>query len=197
MAVRKIRIWPDPALSEVAKPVEQFGDELKVLVRDMFDTMYKANGVGLAATQLAVPLRVIVIDVDPRGDAKNDPDVAEEIAGWGFTGPRAFINPEILEGEGQLSWNEGCLSLPGVTDTVQRKARVKVSAFDEQGQPFTVSASGLFAVVLQHETDHLNGRVFVDYLSKLKRDVIRRKMERIKPEADGDGVRAAEMLASS
>lgn len=192
MAVRKIRIWPDPALSAVAEAVSSVDDEVRALVDDMFETMYKANGVGLAATQIAVMRRVLVIDLDPRGEAKKDPEVAKELEEWGFVQATAFINPEIVEAEGSMSWEEGCLSLPGVTDSVKRKEHVVVRALDRNGAPFTVQAHGLFAVALQHEIDHLNGRVFVDYLSKLKRDVIKRKMLRMKTEHTDDGVVAAQ-----
>lgn len=191
MAVRKIRIWPDPALTEVAKPVEQFDDSLRELVDDMFETMYQANGVGLAATQIAEPRRVLVIDLSPSTAPAEETGTAEELARWGFTGPTAFINPEIVESEGHIIWEEGCLSVPGITDKVKRKERVKVRARDVHGEPFEVDAKGLFAVALQHEGDHLNGRTFVEYLSKLKRDVIRRKMMRLKDETDNDGVAAA------
>ncbi len=191
MAVRKVRIWPDPALNEVALPVETVDDEVRALVNDLFETMYKANGVGLAATQVAVPRRVLVIDLDPHGDAKNDAEMAADLADCGFSGPEAFINPEIVESEGEVSWDEGCLSLPGITEPIQRWERIQVRALDPDGNELITNVTGLFAVALQHEMDHLDGKVFVDYLSKLKRDVIKRKMERLKAEETDDGVIAA------
>lgn len=191
MAVMKIRIWPDPALAEVAEPVDSFGDETQALVDDMYETMYKAHGVGLAATQVAVGKRVIVIDLDPSGDGKENPDYAEELREWGFQGPVVLINPEIVEGDGGISWDEGCLSLPGVTETIKRKAEVTVRALDRHGNEFTHHARGLYAVALQHEIDHLDGKLFVDYLSRLKRDVIKRKMLKLKDIYDNDGVAAA------
>ncbi len=194
MAVRKIRIWPDPALKEVAKKVQTFNAELKSLVTDMFETMYKANGVGLAATQVAVPLRVITIDLDPNGQAKDEPDLKADLDSMGYKGPIAIINPELVAAEGELIWSEGCLSVPGINDEVERHETVTIKAFDPDGKVFTLTAHNLFAVAIQHEMDHLEGRVFVEYLSKLKRDVIRRKMERLKVESTDDGVEAAQIV---
>ena len=194
MAIRKIRIWPDPALSEVAKPVETFDKELTTLVTDMFETMYKANGVGLAATQIAVPLRVLIIDLDPQEDARTEPEIAAELELFGFKGPQEFINPEIIKAEGEITWEEGCLSVPGYTENVQRKASVTVRAFNRHGEEFTIDCTGLYSVALQHEIDHLDGRVFVEYLSKLKKDVVKRKMSRLKLNGTTDGVEAALQL---
>lgn len=194
MSVRKIVVWPDPALAEVAKPVTVFDAALKTLVDDMFETMYKARGIGLAATQIAVAQRVIVIDLDPRGEAKTDPDVQAELDSWGFSGPLAVINPEIVSAEGDITWNEGCLSVPGITDNVKRREHVVIRAFDRNGEQFELDAHGLFAVCLQHEIDHLNGKMFIDYLSRLKRDVIKRKMVKLKEEQTDDGVEAAQNL---
>ncbi|MEO1171729.1 MAG: peptide deformylase [Myxococcota bacterium] len=189
MTVMKIRIWPDDALAEVATPVDSFGDETQKLVDDMFETMYKAHGVGLAATQVAVAKRIVVIDLDPSGDAS--PEYQAELDEWGFQGPVTLINPEIIERDGAISWSEGCLSLPGVTETIKRKGTVTVRALDREGNPFEHQAAGLYAVALQHEIDHLDGKLFVDYLSRLKRDVIRRKMLKMKDLYDNDGVAAA------
>ncbi|MEL6545196.1 MAG: peptide deformylase [Myxococcota bacterium] len=189
MAIMQIRIWPDDALAEVAKPIEDFGTETQTLVDDMFETMYKANGVGLAATQVAVDKRLVVIDLNPSGDP--DPDYQRELDEWGYQGPVVLINPEIVDGEGAISWNEGCLSLPGITETIKRKGEVTVRALDRDGQPFEHTARGLYAVALQHEIDHLDGKLFVDYLSRLKRDVIKRKMLKLKDLYDNDGVAAA------
>lgn len=193
MAVRQIRIWPDPALKEIAKPVTRVDERIRTLVADLFDTMYEAHGVGLAATQIAEPFRVLVIDLDPKKSVKEDPSYAEQLKKWGFAGPRAFINPEIIESSGSIVWDEGCLSVPGITDEVERKETVVVRFLDLDGQSVTLEAHGLFAVALQHEMDHLDGKVFVEYLSKLKRDVIKRKMTRLKEETE-DGVQAAAAL---
>ena len=186
MSVRTIRIWPDPALKEKARLVTEVDGKIKTLVDDMFETMYKAKGIGLAATQIAVPQRVIVIDLDPKGLGKTDSEVKQELDEWGFKGPTALINPEIVKGEGEIVWEEGCLSVPGVNEEVLRKEHVIVRGVGVDGNPLEVEGHGLFAVALQHETDHLKGRVFVEYLSKLKRDVIRRKMERLREEAEAD-----------
>ncbi len=180
MAQRPIRIWPDPALSQKAKPVEAVTQATRALVADLFDTMYAENGIGLAANQIAVPLRVLVIDLDPNKYADDDKEVRAELDSWGYTAPRAFINPEILSAEGDIVWEEGCLSVPGITDDVKRKAHVKVRALDIEGNSFTLDMHGLYAVAIQHEMDHLDGKVFVEYLSRLKRDGIKRKMLRLK-----------------
>ena len=191
MAVRKINIWPDPVLATKARAVETVDGEIQQLVVDMFETMHKANGIGLAANQVGVPVRVLVCDLDPRGNAKDDPEVQAELDAWGYKGAMAFINPEIIEADGTIEWEEGCLSVPSITDLVKRKERVVVRALDASGQSFTLEAHGLYAVCLQHEIDHLNGKVFVEYLSRLKREVIKRKMERLKTEHTDDGVVAA------
>jgi peptide deformylase len=180
MAVRPIRIWPDPALSEKAKPVGEVTDEIRTLVTDLFDTMYDSQGIGLAATQVAAAFRVVVIDLDPKNTSQRDAEVREELQSWGYAGPMALINPEIIKSQGEIIWDEGCLSVPGVTDSVKRKEHITVRALDRRGQTFEFECSGLFAVCVQHEMDHLDGKVFVEYLSKLKRDVIKRKMLRLK-----------------
>ena len=160
MAVLQILRYPDPRLHQVARPVEIFDDRLRALVRDLAETMYAAPGVGLAATQDDVHERVIVIDVS---DAKDQ--------------LRVFVNPEIVEAsEDRKTYEEGCLSVPGIYDEVERPDRVRVRAFDEHGKAFELEADGLLAVCLQHEMDHLNGRVFVQYLSRLKQTRIRSKM---------------------
>ena len=148
MAVRKIRIWPDPALSEVAKPVETVDDEIRTLIDDMFETMYEANGVGLAATQIAVPHRVLVIDLDPSKDAAEHPEVQAELDAFLFKGAQEFINPEIVAREGSIVWDEGCLSVPGYTDKVKRAEKIEIEALDRNGQKFRLEAVGLYAVAL-------------------------------------------------
>lgn len=167
MAVLTILRYPDPRLHQRAKPVEIFDDSLRTLVRDMAETMYAAPGVGLAATQVDVHQRVIVIDVS---------DARDQL--------RVFVNPEILDSSGERKvYEEGCLSVPGIYEEVERPDRVRVRAFDEHGEPFEVQADGLLAVCLQHEIDHLNGRVFVQYLSRLKQHRIRNKLLKSEREA--------------
>jgi len=152
MALLNILEYPDPRLKKVASPVSAFTPEIEKLVRDMAETMYAALGVGLAATQVDVHKRIIVIDIS---DTKDD--------------LRVFINPELTAAEGEAECEEGCLSVPGYYDKVTRAERITVRAFDERGQPFTLDAEGLLAVCIQHEMDHLEGKVFVEKLSPLKR----------------------------
>jgi peptide deformylase len=152
MALLNILEYPDPRLKKVASPVTAFTPEIEKLVRDMAETMYAAPGVGLAATQVDVHKRIIVIDIS---DTKDD--------------LRVFINPELTAAEGEAECEEGCLSVPGYYDKVTRAERITVRAFDERGQPFTLDAEGLLAVCIQHEMDHLEGKVFVEKLSPLKR----------------------------
>jgi len=152
MALLHILEYPDPRLKKVAAPVTAFTPEIERLVRDMAETMYAAPGVGLAATQVDVHKRVIVIDIS---------DTKDEL--------RVFINPELLAADGEAECEEGCLSVPGYYDKVTRAARVVVRAQNERGEPFTLEAEGLLAVCIQHEMDHLEGKVFVERLSPLKR----------------------------
>jgi len=154
--------YPDPRLHKVAKPVAIFDERLKKLAADMAETMYDAPGVGLAATQVDVHEQVIVIDVSETHDEL-----------------RVFINPEIVwASEEKLVYEEGCLSVPGIYDGVERPARVKVRALDLEGKPFELEADGLLAVCIQHEMDHLKGKVFVEYLSPLKRNRIKSKLQK-------------------
>jgi peptide deformylase len=163
MAILDILRYPDPRLHTVAKPVSVVDERIRQLVRDMAETMYQAPGIGLAATQVDVHERVIVIDVSDAHDHL-----------------QVFINPEIVCASAERKpYEEGCLSVPGVYDEVERPERVTVRALDEQGQPFTVEAEGLLAVCLQHEMDHLDGKVFVQYLSRLKQGRIRSKMHKL------------------
>lgn len=163
MALLDILRYPDPRLHKIATPVTEFGTErLRTLVADMADTMYDAPGVGLAASQVDVHEQVVTIDVT---EAQNDLMV--------------FINPEITwSSEERAVYDEGCLSVPGVYDGVERPSRVKVRAFDLDGKEFTVDADGLLAVCIQHEMDHLKGKVFVEYLSPLKRNRIKAKLQK-------------------
>jgi peptide deformylase len=144
--------YPDPRLKKVASPVTVFGPEIERLVRDMAETMYEAPGIGLAATQVDVHKRVIVIDISETRDQL-----------------RVFVNPELLEAEGEAECEEGCLSVPGYYDKVTRAASIRVRAQNERGETFELATDGLLAVCIQHEMDHLSGKVFVDYLSPLKR----------------------------
>jgi peptide deformylase len=161
MAVLEILHFPDPRLRTKAQPVAQVDDALRRLVDDMFETMYAAPGVGLAATQVNVPRRLLVLDVSEDRSA-----------------PRCFINPEIVWRDGEEEMEEGCLSVPGIYERVRRAERIRVRALDRDGQPFELEADGLLAVCIQHEIDHLDGKLFVDYLSSLKRQRIRKKLEK-------------------
>ncbi len=167
MALLPILVYPDPKLHTVARPVEAVDDKIRTLVNDMFDTMYEANGVGLAATQVDVHQRVVVMDVSETRDQRV-----------------VLINPEIewLSDERQVR-DEGCLSVPGMYDGVERATQVRVRALDENGNSRVIEADGLMAVCIQHEIDHLNGKVFVEYLSPLKRNRIKTKLLKAKREA--------------
>ncbi len=162
MAVLEILEFPDPRLRTEAGPVAEVTDATRVLIDDMFETMYSAPGIGLAATQVNVHQRVIVIDVSE--------DHSE---------PLVFINPTIRVLDPELGeYDEGCLSVPGFYETVNRPRQVEVTALDRDGKQFTRVVDGLLAICLQHEIDHLNGKLFVDYLSPLKRQRIRKKLEK-------------------
>lgn len=159
MALLTILNYPDPRLHTVAKPVTAFNAELKRLIVDMRDTMYMAPGIGLAATQVDRHIQLIVIDT-----SKEQNDLL------------VLINPKITAKDGVQEYEEGCLSVPGVYETVQRAQKITVEALDQEGKPFTLEAEGLLSVCIQHEMDHLLGKVFVEYLSPLKRNRIKTKM---------------------
>jgi peptide deformylase len=161
MAVRDILHYPDPRLYRKAEPVADVGESVRALVRDMADTMYAAPGVGLAATQVNVHKRVVVIDASETRDQL-----------------LVLINPEIVSREGVQFCEEGCLSVPGVYEAVERAERVTVHALGLDGKSFTVTADKLLAVCIQHELDHLDGKVFVDYLSRLKQQRIKAKLQK-------------------
>jgi peptide deformylase len=161
MALRNILHYPDPRLRQVAKPVAEVDAGVRQLVDDMAETMYAAPGIGLAAIQVNVALRVVVIDVSETRDQL-----------------QVFINPMILERDGAQVFEEGCLSVPGIFDEVERARRVRVRALGRDGEPFEIEAEGLLATCIQHEIDHLDGKVFVDYLSRLKQQRIRKKLEK-------------------
>jgi peptide deformylase len=161
MAILEILHFPDPRLRTRAHPVQAVDDSVRRLVDDMFETMYAAPGIGLAAMQVNDPRRVVVIDVSE--------DRSQ---------PRCFINPEVIARDGEEEMEEGCLSVPGVYEAVRRAERIRVRALDRDGNPFELDADGLLAVCIQHEIDHLDGKLFVDYLSTLKRQRIRKKLEK-------------------
>ena len=166
MAIREILVVPNPVLKEVSQPVAKVDDELRALMDDMLETMYDAPGIGLAAIQIGVPKRVIVMDIA-------GPD--EEKA------PRYFVNPEIVwSSEDTAPYEEGCLSIPDIYDEVERPARVKLKYLNYQGEEVVEDADGLFAVCIQHEMDHLQGVLFIDHLSRLKRD---RAVAKVKKQA--------------
>lgn len=158
MAIRDILTVPDPLLKQVSKPVQTVDDDLRALMDDMLETMYDAPGIGLAAIQIGVPKRVIVMDISPR-------------EGEGEREPRYFVNPEILwRSEETQPYEEGCLSVPEIYDEVERPARVKLRYLNYQGEKIEEDAEGVFAVCIQHEMDHLDGVLFIDHLSRLKRE---------------------------
>ncbi len=161
MAILKILQYPDPRLHTIAQPVTQVNEAVRQLVRDMAETMYAAQGVGLAATQVDVHQRVVVIDLSEEHNQL-----------------RVFINPELVSSDGEEESEEGCLSVPGIYEKVERAEKVTVQALDEKGKSFTLDADGLLAVCIQHEMDHLVGKVFVQYLSQLKQTRIRTKLKK-------------------
>jgi peptide deformylase len=163
--VREIVIWPDPILKQVAKPVDRVDDTIRRLLDDMGETMYAADGVGLAAPQVAELKRLIVIDTSPRQEGQK---------------LIHLVNPEIVRLEGKTIYTEGCLSIPGEAEDVERAEKAWVRALDYHGKPFEIEADGLLAIALQHETDHLNGTLFVDHLSSLKRELIKKRMKKLK-----------------
>ena len=160
--------YPDPRLRIRAQPIAVVDGALRQLVDDMLESMYAAKGIGLAATQVDVHKRVVVIDVS---DERNNPLV--------------LINPEILAAEGRGPGEEGCLSVPGIYDKLQRATQVRVRALGRDGEPFELTADGMLAVCIQHELDHLEGKLFVDYLSELKRQMIRRRLEKERKQRSG------------
>ena len=159
MSLLDILIYPDSQLRKIAAPVANVDGKTAELVDNMLDTMYEAPGIGLAATQVNVHERIVVIDVSDEGDS-----------------PLTLINPEILASDGKAETQEGCLSIPGIYETITRPSDVRVAAIDREGNPFELEADGILAVCIQHEIDHLEGKLFVDYLSLLKRNRIRKKM---------------------
>ena len=175
--VREILIWPHPTLKMKARPVDKVDDSVRELIKDLFDSMYDADGVGLAAPQIGALKNVIVLDTRPR-----QPD----------SRPIAMVNPQIIEMEGKLSYREGCLSIPGEAEDVDRAEKVTVRYLDEQGVLQTLKCDGLLAVAVQHETDHLSGTMFVDHVSSLKREVIRKRMRKLQQTIEEDKASGAE-----
>ncbi len=161
MALLPILHYPDARLRKVAQPVERVDDEIRRLIDDMFETMYDAPGIGLAAVQVDMPVRLLVVDVSEKKDQ-----------------PLVLINPEILTASGEEQMEEGCLSVPGIYEPVSRASQISVRALDREGKSFELEASGLLAVCIQHEMDHLQGKLFVDYLSEMKRQRIRKKLQK-------------------
>jgi peptide deformylase len=164
MALREILVVPNPLLKQASQPVERVDDELRALMDDMLETMYDAPGIGLAAIQVGVPKRVIVMDLAREGEEKQ---------------PRYFVNPEILwASEETAPYEEGCLSVPEIYDEVERPAQVKLRYLNYQGEQVEEDAEGLFAVCIQHEMDHLEGVLFIDHLSRLKREQAIKKVKK-------------------
>jgi peptide deformylase len=174
MAILTILEFPDKRLRKKALPVETVDESISALVNDMLETMYKAPGIGLAATQVNVHKRVVVIDISEEKDQ-----------------PVCLINPEILEKEGTEEMDEGCLSVPGVFEKVSRAEKIRFKALDREGKPFEMEADGLLAVCIQHELDHLEGKLFVDYLSPLKRHRAKKKLEKDRRLKSGEPERKA------
>jgi len=163
MAILTVLHYPDPRLRKVAEPVERVDDSIRQLVDDMFETMYQAPGIGLAATQVDVHKRIITIDISE--------DKSQ---------PLCIINPEIITSEGVERMEEGCLSVPGIYEPVERAERITLKALDRDGKSYELPADGLLSVCIQHEMDHLQGKLFVDYLSELKRQRIRKKLDKLR-----------------
>jgi peptide deformylase len=165
MSIKPLIILPDPKLRLVSKPVEQVDAPLKKLAGDMLETMYDAPGIGLAAIQVGEPIRMLVIDLAKEGEPK---------------APQIFINPEVVESSDERSiYEEGCLSIPDYYAEVERPAKVRVKFVDQRGQPQEIEAEGLLATCLQHEIDHLDGVLFIDHISKLKRDMVVKKFKKL------------------
>ena len=188
MAIREILEVPDPRLKTVSEPVTEFGDELNELVSDMFETMYAAPGIGLAAIQVGVPKRVLVIDLQPEDeDAEPEPcnhDGHEHVHYPTKKEPRVFINPEILDpAEDLASYQEGCLSVPDVFADVDRPATCRVRYQDLEGETHEEDMEGLMATCIQHEMDHLEGILFIDHLSRLKRNMALKKLKKLREAA--------------
>lgn len=182
MAILPIVEVPDPVLRKVCEPVAQVTDEVRGIVADMFDTMYDARGIGLAASQVGILRRIVVIDLQerPESEGERGEDEAEADAG-GTRNPHAFINPELVSvSEDTSTYNEGCLSIPEQYAEVTRPARCRVRWLDTDGQPHEQEFDGLMATCMQHEIDHLNGVLFTDHISRLKRGMLMKKLDKLR-----------------
>ncbi|MEM7135549.1 MAG: peptide deformylase [Myxococcota bacterium] len=168
--IRPILAYPDKRLRNPGQEVTEFDEELQTLIEDMAETMYAAPGVGLAAPQIGVSKRLFIIDVATEDDEPSD--------------LRVFINPEIVETDGETTFSEGCLSFPGVREEIDRAERVKVRALDREGKPFELEADGLLAIAIQHENDHLEGKLMIDRLSVLRKRLVHRTMTKRAASAD-------------
>lgn len=167
MAIRKIIYLPDPRLRKRSVEIDKFDEKLSTLIDDMLETMYEGKGIGLAAPQIGINLRLAVIDIEVSKKTEDQ---------------LIMINPQIIDRKGEVKSQEGCLSVPGVYETVKRSEWIKLSALDRHGEPFEIEAEGLFGYCIQHEIDHLDGKVFIDMLSPLKRNLARKKLEKYKRE---------------
>lgn len=179
---REILVWPHPTLKKKAHKVAVVDDSTRALIKDLFESMYEADGVGLAAPQIGELQRVIVLDTRPRQPESK---------------PIAMVNPEILSLEGKTTYTEGCLSVPGEAEDVDRAAFATVKYLDEQGVEQTLRCDGLLAIAVQHETDHLDGTMFVDHISVLKRELIRKRMKRLKSNRAAEKADDVEQSASA
>ncbi len=171
MAVLEILKYPHPILKKRCERVEGIDEETKTLIRDMQETMYRSNGVGLAACQVGIPRRIIVMDVSPMDSEQ------------GFF---ALINPEIISEEGEIDYEEGCLSVPDFTEKIKRKGKVRVKGMSPEGGEIEVTGEGILSIALQHEIDHLNGVLILDHISRLKREIYRNKLKKEKAKGERD-----------
>jgi len=179
---REILVWPHPTLKKKAEKVAVVDDSIRALIKDLYESMYEADGVGLAAPQIGELKRVIVLDTRPRQPESR---------------PIAMVNPEIVSLEGKTTYTEGCLSVPGEAEDVDRAAFATVKYLDEQGVEQTLRCDGLLAIAVQHETDHLDGTMFVDHISVLKRELIRKRMKKLKSDRAAAAAEEVEQSASA
>lgn len=168
MAVRQILLYPDPRLREEAEPVQTVDASIREILNDMAETMYAAPGIGLAGPQIGVGKRLVVIDLGDREDPEEKGHLYK------------LVNPEVISTSGTVEWEEGCLSIPDIKERVKRKAKITVSALNEKGEEIILEADDLLAVCLQHEIDHLNGVLFIDRLSRLRKELLRSKLDRLR-----------------
>ncbi len=189
MAKREILTYPNPILREVSKPVTVFDQKLKTLVEDMLETMYDANGIGLAAPQVGELIQVLVLDTRPKDEKSRRYEYDQMTAcEQKIPQPLVLINPQVIKGEGKTTFDEGCLSVPTYFETVERSETITVKAFDATGKEFQFEADGLLAICIQHEMDHLTGTLFIDHLSFLKSNKIKNQIKKhgYRPKDDDD-----------